>query len=46
MNQDLLNGTRSLAKGNVRHLHGERGPAREALEEGVRETAEILRSVI
>ena len=25
MNQDLLNGTRSLTKGNIRHLHGERG---------------------
>jgi hypothetical protein len=25
MNQDLLNGTRNLAKGNVRHLHAERG---------------------
>jgi hypothetical protein len=25
MNQDLLNGTRTLAKGTVRHLHAERG---------------------
>ena len=25
MNQDLLNGTRTLAKGTLRHLHGERG---------------------
>ncbi|HEY2187860.1 MAG TPA: DUF2917 domain-containing protein [Caldimonas sp.] len=25
MNQDLLNGSRTLLKGNVRHLHGESG---------------------
>src|SRR6185369_5386507 len=25
MNQDLLNGTRILAKGNIRHLHADRG---------------------
>jgi uncharacterized cupin superfamily protein len=31
MNQDLLNGSRALAKGSVRHLHGEGGRRVEVL---------------
>jgi hypothetical protein len=31
MNQDLLIGSRALAKGNVRHLHGESGRRVEVL---------------
>ncbi|HEX4233891.1 MAG TPA: DUF2917 domain-containing protein [Caldimonas sp.] len=31
MNQDLLDGSRALAKGNVRHLHGESGRRIEVL---------------
>ena len=31
MNQDLINGTRSLDKGRVRHVHGEKGRRVECL---------------
>ena len=31
MNQDLLNGTRTLGKGTVRHLHAEKGRRVEVL---------------
>ena len=28
MNQDLINGTRTLDKGRIRHVHAEKRPAR------------------
>ena len=31
MNQDLLHGTRTLAKGKIRHLHAEKGRRVEVL---------------
>ncbi|HEY2559583.1 MAG TPA: DUF2917 domain-containing protein [Caldimonas sp.] len=31
MNQDLLNGTRTLGKGKIRHLHGDNGRRVEVL---------------
>ena len=31
MNQDLINGSRTLAKGRIRHVHGERGKRVECL---------------